>query len=378
MAEKKVLVRKEDLRYATDFNQALRYALYESWGTACHHCEQELKSATRTQIDHLIPKTLRKDAVKMQEVLDYVGRTQSFDLDCVENLAPIHGDCNGPNGKGQMDLSATGYLMERLKKAEQRGPEVRRKAASLLNSDAMQKALATVESYSHFEKKDAIEAYEDGARFLLQALQDNVPTLFGAVIVEQKHFDFSLEEVVSEVDVPTEVGVGLGLTAADQSTLGLLQSVTGESTEELMQRVLRKALDAARPVVEQKAAESSSPDDAQPGGAIFNRFDVAIDRIVHTGNCDDAVELRILARGSADVIVVYGIELEIQDQKEIDIRTPMDLWIHFPENIRSGPGHIKLEIDFLYCKTETDSYFLDWATHGQLGGQSSLSDDVEP
>lgn len=360
------LVRAEEIHYSRAHNDALRYALYSLWKQRCHHCDLWLTSAKRTAIDHVISKDLKNQPAARAAALAFVGLTEPFDLDSVENLAPIHPECNGADGKGTTK-KLTGYLLERSEKARRRAPKVRELAAKILNSHGLQQAIAAVDSYENFKERGDLDGYEGAARVMLQAFQDVVPNLFDEVVVEKSDFNFSLEEVMSENDIPTEVGVGLGLTASDQAILKLIHSVCGITTEELMEKVLRSSMDAARSPAEEAAALYVDRY-SNPGGAIFSRYDIAIDKISHSGDCSDPVELRISAEGTAGIDVVHGPTAR-SVYKEVEIRTPMEVRVSFPSMIGND---VEIETFITVgCETAVDGPLPDWDDYFVMASEES-------
>jgi hypothetical protein len=192
---------------------------------------------------------------------------------------------------------------------------------------------------------------------MLQAFQDQVPSLFDDIIVEKQNFRFSLAEVVSELDVPTEVGVGLGLKASDQAILKLIESVSGIAREDLLDRVLRSCLEAARETAGLAAAEAVAST-SSPGDPVFDHFDISIDSISHSGDCSDPVELRVTAEGTASAFVAPGSSGKYI-QKDVEIRTPLDVRIIFPSVIGD---EVDIEADILAsaCETTVDKFLTDW------------------
>jgi hypothetical protein len=70
-----------------------RIAIWTAHSKRCAYCEEPLNYAD-LEIDHIIPRSLRKMPQELQDLLAQLSLQANFDLDSHENLLPTHGDCN--------------------------------------------------------------------------------------------------------------------------------------------------------------------------------------------------------------------------------------------------------------------------------------------
>jgi hypothetical protein len=70
-----------------------RIAIWTAHSKRCAYCEEPLKYAD-LEIDHIIPRSLRNNPQKLQNLLVQLSLHASFDLNSLENLLPSHGGCN--------------------------------------------------------------------------------------------------------------------------------------------------------------------------------------------------------------------------------------------------------------------------------------------
>jgi hypothetical protein len=93
------------------------------WGYKCYWC-QKPKDYYDVAIDHIIPQTVKDE--RLEELAAQFGLDTGFDIHDPRNLAPICSSCNGPGGKGDMDLGDVPIVLTRLRKAEKlRSPSSR-------------------------------------------------------------------------------------------------------------------------------------------------------------------------------------------------------------------------------------------------------------
>ena len=74
-------------------NGVERYAIWIAHSKRCAYCQEPLKYAD-LEIDHIIPRSLRKNPQELQNLIAQLSLDANFDLDSLENLLPVHGDCN--------------------------------------------------------------------------------------------------------------------------------------------------------------------------------------------------------------------------------------------------------------------------------------------
>jgi hypothetical protein len=70
-----------------------RYAIWTAHSKRCAYCQEPLKYAD-LEIDHIIPRSLRKNPQELQNLFAQFSLQVDFDLDSLENLLPAHGGCN--------------------------------------------------------------------------------------------------------------------------------------------------------------------------------------------------------------------------------------------------------------------------------------------
>jgi hypothetical protein len=70
-----------------------RIAIWTAHSKRCAYCEEPLKY-TDLEIDHIIPRSLRKKPQELHKLLVQLSIHANFDLDSLDNLLPAHGSCN--------------------------------------------------------------------------------------------------------------------------------------------------------------------------------------------------------------------------------------------------------------------------------------------
>ncbi len=70
-----------------------RIAIWTAHSKRCAYCEEPLKYAD-LEIDHIIPRSLRKKPQELQNLLARLSVHADFDLESLGNLLPAHGSCN--------------------------------------------------------------------------------------------------------------------------------------------------------------------------------------------------------------------------------------------------------------------------------------------
>jgi len=70
-----------------------RFAIWTAHSKRCAYCEEPLKYID-LEIDHIIPRSLRKKPQELQNLFAQLSLHANFDLDSLENILPAHGDCN--------------------------------------------------------------------------------------------------------------------------------------------------------------------------------------------------------------------------------------------------------------------------------------------
>jgi hypothetical protein len=70
-----------------------RYAIWTAHLKRCAYCQESLKYAD-LEIDHIIPRSLRKKPQELQNLFAQLSLDANFDLDSLENLLPAHVGCN--------------------------------------------------------------------------------------------------------------------------------------------------------------------------------------------------------------------------------------------------------------------------------------------
>lgn len=70
-----------------------RIAIWTAHSKKCAYCEEPLNYAD-LEIEHIIPKSLRKKPTGLQKLIAQLALPADFDLDSLENLLPSHRRCN--------------------------------------------------------------------------------------------------------------------------------------------------------------------------------------------------------------------------------------------------------------------------------------------
>lgn len=129
-----------NLSYRTNDKALLRFVLYTLWNRQCYWCGSP-KEFLDTETDHIIPKSLSEEERK--RVLSTLGKQESFDLDDLENLAPICGSCNGPGGKGSTARVAP-IVLTKLDRAKKLKPRAIAKVKAFNNQADLTKNLLAI------------------------------------------------------------------------------------------------------------------------------------------------------------------------------------------------------------------------------------------
>lgn len=95
-------------------NPAVRHAIWQSYNCKCFYCD-EVISITELELDHIIPKSLKKQPIKLENILNQQGLPLDFELDSLLNLVPVSRKCNSK--KSDTVLSET-ILALNLEKAK--------------------------------------------------------------------------------------------------------------------------------------------------------------------------------------------------------------------------------------------------------------------
>lgn len=100
-------------------NRLLRHILRQVWDQRCYWCHK-FKDYLDLEIDHILPQVSSPE--EKAELSQTLGVASDYDVHAVYNLAPICPDCNG--SKSGMDLTTTGLVITKLKKARDLAPRV--------------------------------------------------------------------------------------------------------------------------------------------------------------------------------------------------------------------------------------------------------------
>ncbi|WHU47069.1 HNH endonuclease [Gordonia sp. L191] len=160
-----------DARYSntsSDHNRLLLLALTEAWGSKCYWCRTP-KLFRELQIDHIVPRRPREAA------------TTVFDLDAVENLAPICGPCN--QEKANEVYQHAPRVESQLKRARSRAETVQRNLDRFRRDTHITKVLLAITA-ADVADEAAAGAIKALGRVVLNVLRSRFPDLLDASYVE--------------------------------------------------------------------------------------------------------------------------------------------------------------------------------------------------
>ncbi|MEE3852772.1 hypothetical protein VZC37_20705 [Gordonia sp. LSe1-13] len=126
-------------------NGILRAALFDAWDRRCYFCRRWFDVAVM-EIDHLLPRYLRFDSQRLDELLGECLPPElvalGFDIDAPHNLAPICRGCN--SDKSDRSFAGSMRFTRLLQTARDLEPRVTKLFHAFEDRHALAKALATV------------------------------------------------------------------------------------------------------------------------------------------------------------------------------------------------------------------------------------------
>lgn len=204
----------DSVRYTGGDNSILRFILHETWGPRCYWCYQP-KEFNDVQIDHILSRdTGAKD---FEELKTRYGLPQDFDIDGLENLAPICNVCNGTRGKGKMDYGPRPVMLSQLEQARKLRPTIVERVSNFGNSSKVAEYLLKA-SETDLNDPNAKQAFEEHAPVIVQKL---------ALLDETKADYISFKTVDLEIGEERPLGVGVSLDGQGRTALAILEGVCG-------------------------------------------------------------------------------------------------------------------------------------------------------
>lgn len=119
-------------------NSVLLLGLHQSWRGRCYICRRP-KDYTDSQIDHIIPRGLSPEILRKRLAEHTPAGDETYDVDAVENLAPICASCN--REKSNHDLLSAASMTLLLEKARSKAPTVRDFVRSSRSANVVAKAM---------------------------------------------------------------------------------------------------------------------------------------------------------------------------------------------------------------------------------------------
>jgi hypothetical protein len=119
-----------------------RFAIWTAHSKRCAYCEEPLKYSD-LEIDHIIPRSLRKKPQELQNLLTQLSLQTNFDLDSLENLLPAHGSCNFRKKANVFSQPNTRFFLE---VAQAKLGTIRRLIPQLEIESSRDKLLASIEA----------------------------------------------------------------------------------------------------------------------------------------------------------------------------------------------------------------------------------------
>ncbi|ROQ37054.1 hypothetical protein EDF46_2499 [Frondihabitans sp. PhB188] len=227
----------QTISYTSDKSKRnlLRLALWEVWEKTCWWCNEALPTSGDAEIDHIVPKTASPEELHDLELPD------TFQLDAVANLAPIHAAaarCNQRKGNTVL----TGATSRGLKTAQKLAPTVTRKikrwfAASGLESQLLQFLAADDTQVTREVTQEYAGLLAERLFHVARAQSDDFTTVeylplvsdMGAV-PDIARFGY-LDEVAVRLDASSRFGVQIAKTMFD---VDLIQTL-GEAMDAVLE-----------------------------------------------------------------------------------------------------------------------------------------------
>lgn len=133
-----------------------RYAIWTAHSKRCAYCQEPLKYAD-LEIDHIIPRSLRKKPQELQNLLTQLSLLADFDLDSLENLLPAHGSCNSRKKASVFNQANARFFLEI---AQEKLGTIRSLIPQLEIESSREKLLALVEAALQSGNTDLAELAE--------------------------------------------------------------------------------------------------------------------------------------------------------------------------------------------------------------------------
>lgn len=206
-------------------NSRLRSVLYDLWKCKCYCCKRP-KDYNDIQIDHIIPRTVTDE--RLQQLATQLGLPAEFDVHDPRNLAPICSSCNGPEGKGDEDLSDAPVMLIRLRRAEKLRSTVIKKVQTFASSGETATALILAKE-ADLSNPATRQAFEAHAPAVVQKL-----ALLDEAKVEFVSFR-TVEVQVDEDHYHANLQVGISLRAKARRAATILEDVCGGVIEDMVQ-----------------------------------------------------------------------------------------------------------------------------------------------
>lgn len=269
------MTRSSDVRYRrSSDNGALRHVLQEVWRSRCYWCKR-LKDYLDLEIDHIIPRETKPDQLRL--MIEHIGLRDDFDVDAVDNLAPICGVCNGE--KSDLDLTHVPLVVTQLAKAHALAPEVSRRWTRLHESARLGGALVTAAN-ADLADPTVRAVFEENAPAIARRLAEIDPKLIDVVQPRVLMVEFEDRDLAIFVDV--------ALPQSGSTITGILEGVSDQDLGASLIRPLGDLLDRVAVVMMAAMADLDdgvgTPDVGEPATAVHY---VMLERVALSASSGD-------------------------------------------------------------------------------------------
>lgn len=198
-------------RTSSDHNRLLLLALTEAWGNKCYWCRTP-KPFRELQIDHIIPRRPR-DTTRAE-----------FDVDAVENLAPICGPCN--QEKTNEDYQHAPRIESQLKLARSRAQTVQHNLDRFRRDAHVTKALLAITA-ADLDDEATAGAVKALGGVVLTVLRRRFPELVDAAYAEDYTVHYPSVEYKGRFYSHTDGASVVELDGASRRAAVILEDVYG-------------------------------------------------------------------------------------------------------------------------------------------------------